>query len=94
MVLVDMSHLNANVFFELGVRTSVNGPVALVRCDASVPIPFDVSGINTYTYDPALKAWSHDKEVKGLAKHLRDAEATAGAKKNPLWPVRPDPEGQ
>lgn len=84
MVLVDMSHLNVNVFFELGVRTSVNKPVALVRCDASVPIPFDVSGINTYTYDPALKAWSHDEEVEGLARHLRDAEASCRGE-NPLW---------
>lgn len=51
MVLCDMSQNNPNVFFELGVRTSVNKPVALVRCDEDSPIPFDVSGVNTHTYD-------------------------------------------
>lgn len=84
MVLCDMSHNNANVFFELGVRTSVNKPVALVRCDRSVPIPFDVSSINTHTYNPGLKAWHIDAEVASLAEHLRRAEEGC-AGENPMW---------
>ena len=84
MVLVDMSQSNPNVFFELGVRTSVNKPVALVRSDQAMPIPFDVSGINTHTYDPALKAWHIASEVEALSKHLRDAESSC-AGENPMW---------
>lgn len=84
MVLVDMSHSNPNVFFELGVRTSVNRPVALVRCDASVPIPFDVNGVNAHTYDPALRPWNVDDETQALSKHLIEAEASCGGE-NPLW---------
>lgn len=84
MVLVDMSQSNPNVFFELGVRTSVNKPIALVRSDDSVPIPFDVSGINTHTYDPALKAWHIASQVDALAEHLRNADASC-AGENPLW---------
>lgn len=84
MVLVDMSQTNPNVFFELGVRTSVNKPVALVRSDPAMSIPFDVSGINTHTYDPALKAWNIDNEIALLAGHLRDAESSC-AGDNPLW---------
>jgi hypothetical protein len=84
MVLCDMSEYNPNVFFELGVRTSVNKPVALVRCNDRDRIPFDVSGINTHSYDPSLKAWKHQAEVDALAQHLRDAE-TSCAGTNPLW---------
>ncbi|WP_433167165.1 hypothetical protein [Kribbella sp. CA-247076] len=84
MVLCDISHDNPNVFFELGVRTSVNKPIAIVRCDPSARIPFDVSGINTHTYDPSLKAWKHAAEIDTLAQHIRDAE-TSCAGENPLW---------
>ncbi len=84
MVLVDMSQSNPNVFFELGVRTSVNKPIALVRSDPAMPIPFDVSGINTHTYDPALKAWHIASEVQVLAEHLCDAERSC-AGENPMW---------
>jgi hypothetical protein len=31
LVLCDMSGLNANVFFELGIRTALNRPVCLVK---------------------------------------------------------------
>jgi len=31
IVLCDMTSLNANVFFELGIRTAVNKPVAIVK---------------------------------------------------------------
>ncbi len=84
MVLVDMSQSNPNVFFELGVRTSVNRPIALVRSDEAMPIPFDVSGINTHTYDPSLKAWHIASQVEALAEHLRDA-VTSCAGENPMW---------
>lgn len=33
MVLCDMSRLNANVFFELGIRTALDRPAALVKDD-------------------------------------------------------------
>jgi hypothetical protein len=84
MVLCDLSTNNPNVFFELGVRTSVNKPVALVRCDPKTPIPFDVSGINTHTYNPALKAWANPKEIEALTAHLQKAELSCGGD-NPLW---------
>lgn len=84
MVLCDMSENNPNVFFELGVRTSVNKPVTLVRCDASVSIPFDVSGINTHTYNPSLKPWNITEEIEALADHITEAEASC-AGTNPLW---------
>ena len=84
MVLCDMSQNNPNVFFELGVRTSVNKPVALVRCDSSVSIPFDVSVINAHTYNPTLRPWSMGSEIEALKEHLTRAEETC-AGNNPMW---------
>jgi hypothetical protein len=83
LVLVDLSAHNPNVFFELGVRTSLNLPIALVR-DEHTSIPFDTSGINTYTYDSKLRGWEIEEQQRSLAQHIRDS-ATSCAGKNPLW---------
>src|SRR5687767_8303011 len=39
LVLCDMSTLNANVFFELGIRTALDKPVCLVADSATVDLP-------------------------------------------------------
>src|SRR5690348_13500864 len=51
LVLCDISTLNPNVFFELGIRTSLDRPAALVRDNFTIQIPFDTGSINTHTYD-------------------------------------------
>src|SRR3954451_8229180 len=43
LVLCDVSQLNANVFFELGVRTALDRPVAMVKDDKTATYPFDTS---------------------------------------------------
>ncbi|KQQ65717.1 hypothetical protein [Microbacterium sp. Leaf320] len=99
MVLCDLSTHNPNVFFELGVRTSLNKPVALVR-DEHTTLPFDTSGLNTHEYDSSLRGWSVGEQVSKLAAHLRASEASC-AGTNPLWrhfgltitAAQPDPEG-
>lgn len=83
LVLVDLSSHNPNVFFELGVRTSVNLPIALVR-DEHTEIPFDTAGINTHRYDSNLRGWEILEEQRRLAAHIRDSEASC-AGQNPLW---------
>lgn len=83
LVLVDLSTHNPNVFFELGVRTSINRPIALVR-DEHTSLPFDISGINTYEYDSKMLAWEVEREKDALAQHIKDShESCAG--QNPLW---------
>ncbi|GAB4084011.1 hypothetical protein GCM10028784_06410 [Myceligenerans cantabricum] len=83
LVLCDLSGHNPNVFFELGVRTSLNKPIALVR-DEFTEIPFDTGGINTYTYKSSLHGWDMDAENDGLRKHLKEC-ALSCAGENPLW---------
>lgn len=83
LVLCDLSSHNPNVFFELGVRTSLNLPVALVH-DGEARLPFDTSGINTLDYRPALHGWELEEDRQKLAQHLVDAVASCGGI-NPMW---------
>lgn len=83
LVLCDLSQHNPNVLFELGVRTSINKPVALVK-DNHLGLPFDIQGLNTHHYDSGLAAWDLTGEIDKLATHIRvTARDSAGA--NPLW---------
>ena len=84
LVLCDMSGLNPNVFFELGIRTAVDKPVALVRDEATDRIPFDTGILNTHAYDGALSAWTLEAQVAALAAHVR-ASLERSDGRNTLW---------
>jgi hypothetical protein len=83
-VLCDLSSLDANVFFELGIRTSLDRPVALVKDKMTERIPFDLSAINTHTYDESLTPWTLTSEIDQLAEHVKavDMDTESG---NDLW---------
>lgn len=83
LVLVDLSTHNPNVFFELGVRTSIDRPIALVR-DEHTSLPFDVSGINAYRYDSNLLAWELERQQANLARHIEASYSSCDGH-NPLW---------
>ena len=84
LVLCDCSQLNANVFFELGIRTALDRPVAMVKDDKTATYPFDTSMINFHSYDSSLAPWRLDKEVKALEQHIRDTAGGADGR-NSLW---------
>lgn len=85
LVLCDMSTLNANVFFELGVRTALDRPVCLVIDHVSGASPFDLSMVNHHKYIPSLAPWVLKDEIPRLQKHV---EATlAGGEHNAMWSV-------
>jgi nucleoside 2-deoxyribosyltransferase len=72
LVLCDMSILNANVFFEFGIRTALNKPVALVVDDKTLEkVPFDTGIINHYQYSSSLVAWEISDDIDGLTEHLK-----------------------
>ena len=84
LVLCDMSILNPNVFFELGIRTALNKPVCLVKDDLTMKIPFDTAIVNNHTYLNALQPWTLDKEIDKLAIHIK--ESMEGSNEiNNLW---------
>lgn len=84
LVLCDMSLLNPNVFFELGIRTALDRPVALVKDVKTTTYPFDVSAINTHSYDGSLAPWKLVNEIEALKQHLRDTVERADGRNN-LW---------
>lgn len=84
LVLCDMSLLNANVFFELGIRTALDKPVAMVKDDKTTSVPFDNSIINHHAYDSSLAPWTLATEIDALKQHLTDT-ATRSQDRNSLW---------
>lgn len=86
LVLCDISMLNPNVFFELGVRTSLNKPVCLVKDEHIDNIPFDAGPINHLNYRSALHGWELQEDVSAIAQHAKDSfERSDG--QNTLWRV-------
>jgi len=85
LVLCDLSSLNPNVFFELGIRTALNRPIVLVRDKLTPQVPFDLTAINVFTYDGSLKLWVVKEEVSRLAAHIgASVKGTHGAG-NAMW---------
>lgn len=83
LVLCDLSQHNPNVLFELGVRTSLDKPVALVK-DEHLGLPFDIQGLNTHHYAGNLHAWTLQTQVAELTHHIKETVSTSSGA-NPLW---------
>ena len=84
LVLVDLSTLNPNVFFEFGVRTSLNLPACPIRDDKTAEIPFDTRTLNTPTYCSDLRTFHQKKELPRLRDHIIEAVNLSDGK-NALW---------
>ena len=84
IVLCDMSCLNANVFFEFGIRTSLNKPVCLVKDELTAKVPFDTSPQNHGEYNSLLESWEIDKEIDKLSAHLTESVKSSNGF-NTLW---------
>ena len=85
LVLCDMSALNANVFFELGLRTAMNKPVAIIK-DNVTTIPFDVNTLNCFTYDSTLSGLVLEEQRNRIASHIAASIQTSNGENN-LWKV-------
>lgn len=84
VVLCDLSTLNPNVFFEFGIRTSLNKPVCVIKDDLTENVPFDANTINNLTYSNTIDPWILPSEINNLHEHLKlSVERSKG--QNPLW---------
>ncbi|WP_022669157.1 hypothetical protein [Desulfospira joergensenii] len=82
LVLCDMSILNPNVFFELGIRTALNKAVAMVRDNVSEQVPFDTTIVNYHEYVCGFDPWVLPKQIEKLTSHQQNCmERTT----NSLW---------
>ncbi|WP_322769970.1 response regulator [Frankia sp. Cr1] len=85
LLLCDMSTLNANVFFELGIRTALNLPVCLVQDTLTGSPPFDLNLVNHHRYNPSLTPWILKDEMPRLQKHLQ--ATLAAGDHNAMWGI-------
>jgi hypothetical protein len=83
-VLCDISIFNPNVFFEFGIRTALDKPVALVCDDKTTSIPFHPSSLHCHEYDSSLAPWTLKEQKKKLAKHVQEAYKKSKGR-NALW---------
>ena len=79
LVLCDLSASNANVYFELGIRTALNKPVCLVKDEKLPSIPFDVIGLNCCDYSSSMHLWE-SSNIDALAEHIHSTP-----EENQLW---------
>lgn len=84
LVLCDMSSLNANVFFELGIRTAIGKPVCYVTDDATPNVPFDLGVVNYQRYSSSLQPWKLVQEIEKLSGHITTSWDTSTGE-NMLW---------
>ncbi|MCP4582502.1 MAG: hypothetical protein GY839_12910 [candidate division Zixibacteria bacterium] len=84
LVLCDISILNPNVFFELGVRTALNKPVSLVKDSITNKIPFDVNMIHHHSYRCGLNAWELNEDIEQLSVHIKQCVDRSN-EHNALW---------
>jgi len=84
LVLCDISTLNPNVFFELGIRIAIDKPICLVRDGLTDQIPFDTSIINVHRYDHSLAIWQLEGDIDRLTSHLL-AVVNRSGEGNTLW---------
>lgn len=84
IVLCDMSCLNPNVFFEFGIRTSLNKPVSVVKDNLTTKVPFDTGIINYHEYQSSLDPWLLELEIKKLSEHIIASDKRS-QNQNTLW---------
>lgn len=84
LVLCDVSVSNPKVFFELGVRMTLNKPVAMVKDDCTDNTPFDLSQMNYYRYDSSLSAWVVGEEINRLKEYLASSISRSSVFGDPL----------
>ncbi len=84
MVLCDISCHNPNVFYELGIRTALDKPVAMVRDTSTAKIPFDTAAINIEEYPCDLRPWNVATSRDRIASHIKDSANKAGGR-NAAW---------
>jgi O-acetyl-ADP-ribose deacetylase (regulator of RNase III) len=71
IAIVDITSLNPNVFYELGVRHALVDCITVLIRRAGTTIPFNISGMNVIEYDPQTLG-SVEEAKKKLGDHIRN----------------------
>ncbi|GGK73600.1 hypothetical protein [Amphritea balenae] len=78
MAICDISSLNANVMFELGIRQAFGKPVALIK-DEKTSSVFDISGLRYSEYSSGMRADLVEKNVELLSDMICETRDDLGS---------------
>lgn len=73
LVIVDITKLNANVFYELGVRHTARPNGTIIVAEAGSSIPFNIGGVRIIFYDfstPEATGHSREALINAIHAHL------------------------
>lgn len=73
LVLCDLSTLNANVLFELGLRVAMNKPIAIVCDDKETRMPFDVQALNRVQYHSSLRTDCVERDREAIVNLVKSS---------------------
>ncbi len=71
VVIADLTGQNANVFFELGIRSSLRHKVTILLAQANTRLPFDIKDYRYLTYDPFVTSTAAMKLAEFIVKGLQ-----------------------
>jgi hypothetical protein len=71
MVICDLSGINPNVLYELGIRQAFNLPVTLIK-DSRTPKVFDIQGLRYIEYDESLRIDKIEDAVANIGNTLKN----------------------
>lgn len=63
-VLADLTALNANVLYELGIRHAVKKNTTILICDNEIKLPFDINHILVDKFEHLGKAIDHEEVLR------------------------------
>lgn len=71
LCLAEVTGLNPNVMYELGLAHAINKPVVLVVQNSAKDIPFDLRALRHIVYDTSTTTWVEDLK-KNIEKMIRE----------------------
>lgn len=79
ITVTDVTTLNANVFFEYGIRLAVKDPLNILICHEGAQLPFDISELRCIYYTLGAKESNRARDdvahyILGHLEHLRNDE--------------------
>ena len=83
MAICDLSSLNPNVLYELGIRQSFNLPVTLIK-DTKTKRIFDIQGFRDVEYDESLRIDTVETTVEDLSQVLKNTHENKSIEINSL----------
>lgn len=80
IVIAEVSSLNLNVYYELGVRLALRRNVTIMLAIKGTPLPFDLQEVRAVFYEPGKLAVDNASEIHRLMEHR-----LAGEEDSPVY---------